>query len=185
MSGELRVGLREGLVAIVVVVGAGLAYVLADLPPSTIITAPFVLIGVIGLYLSARKLQRSLQRSEFEPVQAEVLHSELRSQTETDSGARTTTYFPDIEYEYTVDGETYTSDSVYPGRLGGTSDRSANQSIVDDHSAGDRIEAYYHPEDPARSFLVDKSSTKQAVLGILAGIVLGSIGLYMLWMTFR
>lgn len=184
MRGELRVGLREALAAIVLVVGTVSAYVLTDLPPSTIIMAPFVLTGVIILSLSARKLQRSLQRSEFEPVQAKVLQSELRSQTETDSGARATTYFPEIEYEYTVDGETYTSDSVYPGRLGGTSNRSENQAIVADHSVGDRVEAYYHPEDPTRSFLVDKSSTKQAVLGILASIVLGSIGLYMFWITF-
>jgi hypothetical protein len=184
MSGEIRVGLREVMAVVILVVGTGLAYVLFDLPPSTIIMLPFVLTGAVGLYLSVRMLQRSLQRDEFEPVEATVLHSQIRSQTETDSGMRATTYFPEIRYEYTVGGETFTSESVYPGRLEGTSNHSKIQSVVDAHPAGDRVQAYYHPEDPTRSFLIDESSTKQAVFGILVSSGIAATGLYMLWMIF-
>lgn len=182
MSSNIRVGMRELLSAIVVVVGAAFAYIVVDVPPSIIIALPFVLIGTVGLYLSSRMLQRSLQRGEFERIEAEVLHSELRSQTETDSGARSTTYFPEIRYEYTVDGETFTSESVYPTQLGGTSNHSKMQSLVDSHPVGERVEAYYHPENPDRSFLVDESSTKQAIFGTLVSTCLTLIGIYMLWL---
>lgn len=178
MTGEIRVGLKEALVGVAVVAGAVLVYTSVDLPPGTIVMGPFVLVGALGLYLSVGKLRRSRQRDEFVPVEATVLRSDLRVEEEIDRGSKTTTYFPEVEYEYTVDGETYTSDSVYPGRLGGTSNRSDNQSVVDNHPAGAQVEAHYHPDDPSRSFLVDKSSTRVAIFGVLASLGLAAVGVY-------
>jgi hypothetical protein len=183
VTGEIRVGLKEALIGVVVIAGAVLVYSQIDLPPGALLTAPFVLIGTLVLYLSVKKLQRSSQRDEFVPVEATVLRSDLRVEEEVDRGSKTTTYFPEVEYDYTVDGDTYTSDSVYPGRVGGTSNRSDNQSVVDDHPPGAEVEAYYHPEDPSRSFLVDKSSTRAALFGILAGLGLAGVGLYGFWVT--
>lgn len=177
MKGRIRVGLKEALAGILVFGALVFGLVATDLPPGALFMSSFLVMGLLALALSLRTLVRSLQRSQFEPVEATVQHSEVRTQTETGTGPQTTTYIPKITYEYTVDGQTYESDSVYPV-MGGSNNAEKQQSVVEDHPAGATVEAFYHPEDHSRSYLVENSSTPQAVVGILVGLVLSAVGVY-------
>lgn len=107
------------------------------------------------------------RREEYEPTSARVLHSE--------TAVRNDSNVPVIEYEYTVAGETYTSDSVYPGRVT-TPNRSKTVNVVADHPEGETVEAYYDPADPTKAFLVNEPSgsgffaTVAGVLFVLVGV---------------
>lgn len=129
------------------------------------------------MYTSVKKYRTSARRDAFEPVEAQVLGSELR----VNSG-ESTSYIPEIEYEFTVAGETYTSDSVYPGTDFNIKNRDFAESLVDRYSEGEVVEAYYDPEDPTDAFLENESvATRSIVFAIIsvpfvlvgAGLVVG------------
>jgi hypothetical protein len=123
--------------------------------------------GVSLLRSGVATLRVSRRREEYEPTTARVLHSEVTVRNDNN--------VPVIEYEYTVAGETYKSDSVYPGRVR-TPDRPRTLDVVTDHPEGERVEAYYDPADPATAFLVDESAGS-GVVATVAGLVLLGIGI--------
>lgn len=99
----------------------------------------------------------------YEPVEATVISSDIDSTTE--GGTQ-----PDITYEYTVDGRTYTSSNVFPGP-GDHSGGSAHR-IVDEHPEGKQVTAYYNPEDPSEAFLIeDRSVLIPAMMIGIGGLV--------------
>lgn len=135
-----------------------------------------LLVGALGgimLFNAAKTFRASARRDEFEPVTARVREAEL----ETDSGrtgGTSTTYVPEVTYEYTVNGETYVDDNLYPGpATAGSSAEAEQREILNEYPEGATVEAYYDPTDPTVSFLENESRTRQATgLGVLGGLLL-------------
>lgn len=122
-----------------------------------------------GMWMLSNGLESyrtSRRRDAFEPVEAQVLESELRV-----NHGETVSYIPEIEYEYTVAGTTYTSDSVYPGPDFDVQNKNAAESLVDTYSEGENVEAYYDPENPTDTFLENESlSIQSVVIMIISGV---------------
>lgn len=112
----------------------------------------FASFGVVGLASPIREFWPIARRGRFEPVRAQVLGAHLDVNRSSDSK----TYTPAIEYEYTVGGETYATDSVYPEADLGGPNKSAFQEVVDRYSEGDVVGAYDDPDDPSVAFLEDE-----------------------------
>ena len=93
-----------------------------------------------------------------QPVPAVVLSAEVERRTSRDSDGHTSvTYAPVIRYRYDVDGVSHTCDDVHPISIS-TSDRGWAQSIVDQYSTGQNVEAYINPKKPGKAFLIRKYS---------------------------
>ncbi|MFC3477438.1 DUF3592 domain-containing protein [Halobacterium litoreum] len=85
------------------------------------------------------------------------------------------TYSPKATYEYTYEGETYTSANVYPGKLPrefGSREKARSQI---DGGPGDTITAHVPTDDPGNAFLKHKTSDKPLlVVGFGFLFVLGA-----------
>jgi len=129
-------------------------------------------IGGLFVYNAVKMGRASTRRDAYEPVTARVRNTELETGNYGDTGRAQ--YAPVITYEYTVDGETYTNDNLYPGpATAGSSDRSEQERMLDEYPEGETVEAYYDPDDPAVSFLKKESRSRQATsLGVLGGALL-------------
>jgi hypothetical protein len=91
---------------------------------------------------------------------------------------RSIDYEPDIRYTYRYEGETYTSDQVFPGPTIRTySDRSNAQSIVASYEPGTRVQAYVRPSAPGDAFLI-RQRTPWPVRSLAVGTV--SLGIVVL-----
>lgn len=149
----------------------------------------FAGIGSWFVFNSIKSYRTSARREEFVPVEARVLRSELSRKSGQHAGTGTggsISYIPKIEYEFTVAGTTYTSDSVYPGTDWDINNRNTAQSIVDRYAEGDVVEAYYHPDNPTETFLEDESVatrnlTAMAFSGFVALVGVGLIVGGTLW----
>jgi len=88
-----------------------------------------------------------------------------------------TEYGPVVEYNYTYEGEQYTSTSVYPGseRSFDTRDEAAN--VTDRFAAGESVTVNVNADDPTRTFLLAEEgslvllaiTTGVALLGLIVG----------------
>jgi hypothetical protein len=95
---------------------------------------------------------------------------------------RSIDYEPEIEYTYEYQGETYTSEQVYPGPTIRTySDRSKAQSIVQSYEPGTTVQAYVRSSAPSNAFLIKERTpwpTQAFAIGgvLLCIVVLAGLG---------
>ena len=124
--------------------------------------------GILEVFDQHRKITR------YRPVEAEVLAHELQR-------AGRDTFKPLTEYEYEVDGKTYTSDTVLPFTDSGA--RVWAQRILDRFPVGQAHEAWYDPDDPSQAFLwrqyqIFPYMTVLISLGMVIGSVYTFLGLH-------
>lgn len=69
-------------------------------------------------------------------------------------------YQPDIKFEYTYDGQQYTSTNMYPGgQQPDHYDREAKaRAVLDTYSQGSEITVYVPPETPGEAFIQAKKT---------------------------
>lgn len=92
-----------------------------------------------------------------QPVEAEVLASEVVTKTSGRGSRSRTKYLPIVRYRYSVDGQTYEGSRATP--LDDIDTSSAANAVVQAYPAGATGQAYYLPADPSRSFLFKHYST--------------------------
>jgi hypothetical protein len=85
-------------------------------------------------------------------------------------------YEPEIEYTYEYQGETYTSEQVFPGPTIRTySDRSNAESIVRSYEPGTTVRAYVRPSAPSNAFLIRERTPWPARALAVGGVLLGLV----------
>jgi hypothetical protein len=94
-------------------------------------------------------------------VQGTSIDEDVDRRDRDDDGIREreTSYQPIVRYDYTYEGQSYSSDSVYPGPEETFDNRGGATDVTDDYSTGETVTVYVNSDDPSRAFLIEKSST--------------------------
>jgi hypothetical protein len=106
---------------------------------------------------------------EWPTVNGTLLHAD----TERESTADGPRVRPDVQYEYVVEGQTYTSTQFEPG-FPRYDDRSDIAREVNPFQKGAEVEVYYNPAQPAEAYLVARP---RGGIVTLAGYAVGLLGL--------
>lgn len=131
-----------------------------------------LLISVTGTIMAAdqaRGLYRALRSRRWLPTQGRILGA-ITVTVRSPVGFFTS---PMVAYEYTVDGETYQSQTIdYRGsvRL-----RAAKQT-VERYRWGRRVTVYYNPKDPTLAVL-EPGATAGGVMRVVLSVLLVGVGL--------
>jgi Protein of unknown function (DUF3592). len=88
-------------------------------------------------------------------------------------------YQPVIQYEYSFEGQEYTSDNMYPG---GQSPKDYNlqssaKEVVEDYTQGSKLNVYVPPENPGEAFIKAKK-TNSPLFFIGIGVLFVIMGSY-------
>ena len=133
-----------------------------------------VLVFLGGLALAIFGTHRWMLASEsttWPTAEARVSSSEVRSHTSKNSdGHSSTTFSADIQYSYTVDGQTYFGDHVGFGYHHITPSEFA-QALVDKYPAGTTTTISYRPSDPSFS-VIEPGARAQSRLFLYFGSVI-------------
>jgi|AMWB02.1.fsa_nt_gi hypothetical protein len=135
------------------------------------------LIILFGL-LQARKA--STAKARWAEAHGQILESHLQSQrSRSSSGISSTTYSPEVTYEYEVDGQTYTGNRLGFGS-GSFSEKKAKAKIAP-YPAGAAVTVHYDPAEPSNAVLETVATNKGGAL-VLGGalIALGVITMLVL-----
>lgn len=155
-----------------------------------LVKSSIILIIGIALVAGGWTFHQDAQQTNENAVEIEgtVLSSAITEVEvkDNDGGGSHIEYAPDIEYQYTYEGETYTSTSICPGSAEGCEASNAKgQAAVEEFLAqypeGQPTTVYVLPEDPTTSFLVKTDSGSIAyfimmgigAIALLAGISAG------------
>jgi hypothetical protein len=110
-------------------------------------------------------------------VEAKVTHSEVGELIgKTNRGRTVTRHFPDIQFEYTVDGTKYTGTRVGLGRDWSKSgmNESTASGFVTQYPVDSTVSAFYNPGKPDESLLQRRLS-----ITVIQMLVLGAAGAWL------
>jgi hypothetical protein len=122
-----------------------------------------LIMGVItwGTYNSARS------SDDWPTVTGTIIYSDVYEEYNTDDGS---SYYPDIEYRYVVNGITYENDDVYVGGINEGGSYSRAEEVVVRFPLGKEVPVYYNPEIPQESALIPGVRTSHYIFLITAAV---------------
>jgi hypothetical protein len=102
-------------------------------------------------------------------VEATVLETEVEEVSKRRGGAD---YDPDVRFEYTYDGETYTSERMYPATFTPDHDtREGAEEVLEEYDTGATVTAYVNPGSPGGAFLKDETTKTPLVIAVLGTVM--------------
>ena len=107
---------------------------------------------------------------QFLPVEGEVTLSDVGVNRSTEG----TTFYPDIHFRYTVDGQTHDT-GRYRIMVISSSGRSGKQEVVRRYPVGSKVRAWYDPNKPDVAVIDNSFSFFPAIFLTIGVIVLGFI----------
>jgi len=132
-----------------------------------IVAALLVGLGAMGYGAYSYTAQSSALES-TETVDATLVSTSV----ETVDQRRGTSYIPKATFEYSYQGESYTSSNVYPGPLSQDFGSEADaRAQIDGYETGDSITAYVPSDSPGNAFLNHESSNKPLFVIGFGGIL--------------
>ncbi len=114
-----------------------------------------VLIGVLFVYLGDQigEARRDVVDGAL-PMEATVIGTSVeRVVDHHPEQGRRVTFYPRVSYRYTVDGQAYRNESIWPVTSTG-GEASWAKAFLRDFPVGSRVDGWYQPEAPEQSFLI-------------------------------
>jgi hypothetical protein len=152
--------------------------------PGIIVGAIFLLIGIIVSFISLIRILQSLFAKSWSTTEGKITRSKIYisrsySSSNTSSGAtkqRTTSYRPDIEFEYRVQDQVYKSTRVYYGsKMGSSWKWRRSKKYVDKYPIGQSLTIFYKPSNYKKAVL-EPGIHRELIFSILFGLLILYIG---------
>ncbi|MCC6297907.1 MAG: DUF3592 domain-containing protein [Anaerolineales bacterium] len=146
---------------------------------------PFVLLG--GWLLNAtrfKSLKEFISAQRWQSVTGRIILSKAVGERQLKGGV---VYFPHVEYEYQVDGQTYKNKRIHAGgsRDGIRHEETVQNNVTREYPVGKEALVYYNPGNPAESALRKKNAS--FVFIFIPMTILFDIGMvvYFRWLVFQ
>jgi len=141
-----------------------------------------ILVGIGICFWGYNIIKNAKASLSWPTTEGKIIKSDVKSEWITtgtgSSRRRQISYFADISYEYSVEGQKYISKKVSHGQYGSSnSDRA--QQIADRYPEGKIIQVYYNPDQPNKAVLeVGTIWTSYGPIGIGALFILIGWGIF-------
>jgi len=139
-------------------------------------TVPLIIIvvaalaSVVSAGFAVYTYLRGERAKSWPTSQGKVIRSGVRQQTSTDSdGRNSVSYFPDVEYSYSVNGAPQSSERIVVGATTSQSQESA-AAVAARYPLHEKVTVYYDPNDPSYGVL-QAGAPSMTLLAFGAGAV--------------
>jgi hypothetical protein len=131
------------------------------------------LIGGILLIVYSEKSKRKANSSQFWPnINGTITVSEVRQSSSTDDDGNTSyAYYPHVEYNYTLAGQSFTGKQIAFGGVQGFNSPGNAQAAISKYPINAPVWIFYNPQNPAEAVLERTLSGAGKVAKII-GIIL-------------
>ena len=135
-------------------------------------------LGIMLIRKHTKSKQKAAEALNWPTVLGIVTRSEIERRESSDEDGTSYSYTPNIEYEYQVGGQNYSSKQVAFGGFSGTGSQKPAEKVVYKYPLNDSVSVYYNPANPHEAVLEQKlgSGAKGALIG---GIILIVVSLLM------
>ena len=147
-----------------------------------IMSSSFLIAGAWAFLFSLRDIRRGRASKSWPTTTGKITFSGIKKVSDSEG----TFYFPDISYEYSVDGVTYLSDAIHFGPARGFAFPSSARKRASKYTVGMPVTVYYNPEDPNIAVLEPGIRTSSFIflglgaLSFIIGLFIFSVLIYWL-----
>lgn len=119
----------------------------------------FILVGIVFIVIGSNNIYRAYKTSNWPSVQGHITSSEITSHSSTYTDTATNSvrneivYNAQINYDYVINGITYSNDEVKVGGTIGTNTTAWAREVLNKYPQEKSVNVYYNPEDPYQSVL--------------------------------
>ena len=112
---------------------------------TNLVGALLLILGVITAYFSYKWLMEKKRSENWIQVDAQILSSSIKKQSDEDSGTSYDTY---LDYEYEINGQLFRNSGTIRGDTG------KKKQIKERYAPGQSVNVYYNPENHPETVLV-------------------------------
>lgn len=145
----------------------------------------FLIVSLFGIIFFQPLFEYKVDVQESEQINGVVTSTSIEVQ-ETDDDKK---YIPEVGYRYSVDGESYTDENVFPPT---TDDHSYNtrrgaRSVINGYERGSQVTVNYRPTKPDQSYLEENMgvNTFPMAASVVYIILAAVFGAWMIYIGFK
>ena len=145
-----------------------------------ILPVVFIVLGGLSVWAAYHTLANGWASESWPSVDGIVIESKLDSSTQSNGAEResTTTYFPHVTYNYTVNGDSFDGYEIAFSGYSST-DRSEVEAVLARYPVNQVVTVYYNPDKPNRSVL--EPGVRAFPYGfLLGGVLFVGVGFWMM-----
>jgi len=140
---------------------------------SGIIAIPLVAIAAVFIVLALRAGRKASVSKNWPATTGTVIASGIEPRrSHSGSGGTSTSYYPVVQYQYTVEGRTYMSNRFTFGNQVGYGWTNMAQNQVNNYPPGATVAVFYDPNDPAVAVLERTAGTSTKIYWFIAILML-------------
>ena len=125
----------------------------------------FLIMGAFALSFGWKALKKEREAARWPSAPGIVISSELESYMDTDSeGDLLTFYRPKITYQYEVEGDVYTCNTVKTTPFGSSNLPKGPEKKLAAYPVGKQVVVHYDPTDPSNALMEFKTGVLMLVM---------------------
>jgi hypothetical protein len=133
---------------------------------------PFAIVAVVFVVIALRSQVVVRASGRWETTYAQVIYASVEARRSRSGTGTSTTYYPNVIYQYQVNGQMYQGNRVTLGSSIGLGSYSAVQKTVDQYAIGSTIPIFYNPVNPAEAVIERRAPSSRMFLFIAVVIIL-------------
>lgn len=140
-----------------------------------IVAIPFIIIAVVFVVAALRSRRQVSAAQDWPTVNGKVIYATVETRhSHSSHGGTTTSYYPKVTYEYTVNGQRYQNSRISFGLEVGLGNYNAVLRKVATYPINSTVQIYYDPNDPSQTVLEKNSPSSKIFLfvGALIAVIL-------------
>lgn len=137
-----------------------------------------LILAVSGIFKSIDNLLMGYQSQGWRSISGKVTHAFVI----TSIGGKNPSFTPDVRYEYVVEKNVYTGNTIAFKPITNSRENAAN--IVANYPSGTQVKVFYNPSSPNISCLEPGLFIWEQLLSLLLIVLLGGIGIWFINILF-
>jgi len=140
---------------------------------SCIVVLPFLIVALVFFFIWRRNNQQAQASRNWPSTLGTIGASSIQARpSHSSEGGTSTAYYPEVLYQYEVNGNRYMGQRITFGSQVGYGDSNRARAIVDRYVPGNQIRVYYNPNNPSDAVLEQSAGTSSRILFWVAILIL-------------
>jgi flagellar basal body-associated protein FliL len=139
---------------------------------TTIVAVPFVIVALVLMFIAFRSGRKASVSRNWPMTTGKILAAGIEPRQSHTGSGYSTSYYPVVQYEYTVNGQRFLGNRITFGMQVGYGWTGMAQKQIAGYTAGSNVAVFYDPNEPSNAVLERTGGTSSRILWIVAIVIL-------------
>src|SRR5262245_51840255 len=151
---------------------------------SGLVAIPFIIVALVFVFLALRSSRKASISRKWPATTGKVLAAGIEPRTgHSSKGGYYTSYYPVVQYEYTVNGQRFLGNRITFGGEVGYGWTGMAQRQIAGYVPNSNVAVFYDPNEPANAVLERTAGTSGKIYWLVAIMIIVILGVTMAFTT--